>query len=222
MHFKANAWLSQWLTSGDATEHDLSGNLKKNFDARQKWATAYRLVAASNKLRSPTASTGSSSTSPTLSPDHPSGSGLSQGSHGGGGAITPLSGTSDEEAGGFVTAEEDRRCSAELHSWASRRSSGPRRDAVGEATGDGDKEQDIGGIPVIRRDHVDGPNSAVPSITVVTPEEPDTEAGKVTPDAEVEKVESHRPPEATRAGSADSASSLLRGMMGKLRLKSPV
>ncbi|TYJ56236.1 hypothetical protein B9479_003081 [Cryptococcus floricola] len=54
----------EWITSGEATENDLSDAIRANFDAKRKWRSALRMIQASNRIRS-----SASSRSNTLSPD---------------------------------------------------------------------------------------------------------------------------------------------------------
>ncbi|ORX36251.1 kinase-like domain-containing protein [Kockovaella imperatae] len=60
-----------WITSTEATEHDLVPAIRENFNARAKWGKALKVINASNRMRaltpSSTASTLSGLSSPTLS-----------------------------------------------------------------------------------------------------------------------------------------------------------
>lgn len=63
----ADALNHPWLTSGQATETDLSAAIRDNFDAKRKWKAALRIIQASNRIRS-----ASRSRSPSLSTSPPS------------------------------------------------------------------------------------------------------------------------------------------------------
>ena len=91
-HTEHKLTTTQWLTSGNATEHDLVPAIKKNFNARAKWGAALLAINASNRMRSlsPSASTSSTGTSTPVT-----GGLLPRSSHT---VPTPLSGTDDEES----------------------------------------------------------------------------------------------------------------------------
>ncbi|WWD16858.1 hypothetical protein CI109_101290 [Kwoniella shandongensis] len=101
----AEALQHPWLTSGQATDADLSGAIRENFDAKRKWTSALRVIQASNRIRNASSSS-SSSTNHTPTSNPPSAS-LNIPT-----VITPLSMTddgplSDMETRDYHTADED-------------------------------------------------------------------------------------------------------------------
>ncbi|WVQ77411.1 hypothetical protein IAR50_007096 [Cryptococcus sp. DSM 104548] len=48
----AQALHHEWITSGEATENDLSDAIRANFDPKRKWRAALRMIQASNRIRS--------------------------------------------------------------------------------------------------------------------------------------------------------------------------
>ncbi|EIW66147.1 hypothetical protein TREMEDRAFT_35340, partial [Tremella mesenterica DSM 1558] len=95
----AEALRHPWLTSGQATDHDLSSALKENFNARRKWTKAFLAVNAANRLRSARSSP-TSSLAPTSIASATSNSGRSLSASSSKSVVpqilTPLSVTEDE------------------------------------------------------------------------------------------------------------------------------
>ncbi|KIR71394.1 CAMK/CAMK1/CAMK1-CMK protein kinase [Cryptococcus deuterogattii CA1014] len=66
----ADALNHPWLTSGQATETDLSAAIRENFDAKGKWKAVLRIIQVSNRIRSASRSHSDSfSTTPSSTPD---------------------------------------------------------------------------------------------------------------------------------------------------------
>ncbi|ORY27639.1 kinase-like domain-containing protein [Naematelia encephala] len=86
----AEALRHPWLVSGAATDNDLSGNLRANFNPRKKFVSAVRVVQATHRMRSASASASNPPSVSGLSVPIPTN-------------ITPLS-TTDEEPD--LTADE--------------------------------------------------------------------------------------------------------------------
>ncbi|OCF32365.1 CAMK/CAMK1/CAMK1-CMK protein kinase [Kwoniella heveanensis CBS 569] len=115
----AQALQHPWMTSGQASEYDLSSAVRENFEAKKKWKSAVMAIQASNRMRaasvssrstaastSRSASASSTSTAtPTLSPTTPAVPKV----------VTPLSMTEEELTEGegetdghdYFTADEE-------------------------------------------------------------------------------------------------------------------